>query len=258
MPQRMPRNSHPLTRLFLRGLAIVLPLALTLFLLLWLWDILSHSVFRHAGAVVTAGLRLLFGPEGEQVLPPAVRFVIAAAATVAAILLAGWWFSGLLGRRLFTAMEGLFAQVPLLRAVYPNVKQFTDFFLTKERLAAFERVVAVPYPHPGLYSIAFLTKTSLRSLNAATGRQLVSVFIPSSPMPATGYTLLAPLEDIVQLDLSVEEAIRFVIAGGVLPPASDHDQAVSDRAQKLALRVPGAPPTAAPALPPRASGAPPA
>ncbi|MCH2112113.1 MAG: DUF502 domain-containing protein, partial [Planctomycetes bacterium] len=94
----------------------------------------------------------------------------------------------------------------------------------KEKKVSFEKVVMLPYPRPGIYSVGFLTGSCVQSLNAARNSELVSVFVPSSPMPATGYTLFVPVDDLVPVNLTVEEALRMVISGGVLVPQQEYEE----------------------------------
>ena len=209
----MAKQRHPLMRVFVRGLAIVLPLVLTLFLLAWLWNLLDkHLVDRVEAAVVAIAswLGYDFAPE------PSLTMGISIVAVFVVILFAGWWLSGFFGRRIYAAFDRLLHKTPVISAVYPHVKQITEFFLGTDAQVEFERVVAVPYPRLGVYSLAFLTGNSLESLNQATGKELISVYIPSSPMPVTGYTLFLPAEELIPVDLTVEEALRTVISGGVI------------------------------------------
>ncbi len=235
----MKKKSHA-TRLFLRGLALVLPLLLTLAVLLWVWNFLTGTVFTHVDHFVrwTIEQVVVLTTEDatraedlseliEQALPEPARLALSAVISLLLVLLVGWWFSGFLGRRFVGAFERLLSRVPIVSAIYPHVKQVVDFFLGgDERKIPFDRVVAIPYPRKGVYSLGFLTGSSLRALNAHTGGQLVSVFIPSSPMPMTGYTLFVPSDDIVLIDMTVDEALRTVVSGGVLIPAQHAEEVV--------------------------------
>ena len=212
------KKSPSLSRLFFRGLGIVLPLVLTVGFLVWLWNFLSGKVFKH----VDAGLVWILGLFNQSdALSEPIRLGCSVAIIVILLFLVGWWFSGFLGRRAVAAFERGLARIPLIGAIYPYVKQVTEFFFGEEHKVEFDRVVSVPYPRPGVYSLGFLTGNCMRSLNKARGAELISVFVPSSPMPATGYTLFVPAADIIPLDLSVEEALRVVISGGVLIPPQE-------------------------------------
>jgi uncharacterized membrane protein len=109
--------------------------------------------------------------------------------------------------------------VPVVKQVYPYVKQVVDFLFSDDSPMEFNRVVALEYPRKGLWSVGFVTGDSLRTLRESSGKA-VSVFIPSSPTPFTGYTITVPVEELIEMPISVEEAIRFAISGGVLIP--DH------------------------------------
>ncbi|MDP6849626.1 MAG: DUF502 domain-containing protein [Planctomycetota bacterium] len=232
----MKRASSTLSRLFFRGLGIVLPLGLTVALLLWLWNFLSTTIFERVDDAI---VRALAAAGMGDSIPGAIRIWISVALIVVLILLMGWWFSGFIGRRVVEFFERALSRVPIFGAIYPYVKQVTEFFFGEERKVEFERVVAIPYPRTGVYSLGFLTGSCLRTLNEARGHELISVFVPSSPMPATGYTLFVPAADIIPINIGVEEALRAVISGGVLVPPSEKVEPSS-----LAKRLVDSPSTA--------------
>jgi len=207
------KSRSPLARVFLRGLALVLPLALTVFLLAWAWRMLdAHVITRVESAVVAIAERAGYSFEPGQWLTVGLSLVL----VLLVIVVLGWWLGGFLGRRIYAVFDRILHRTPVISAVYPHIKQITEFFLGSDAVVEFERVVAIPYPRQGLYSVAFVTGSSLRSLHAATGEDLVSVFVPSSPMPITGYTLFVPRSELIAVQMSVEEALRMVISGGVL------------------------------------------
>jgi uncharacterized membrane protein len=129
----------------------------------------------------------------------------------------GFFLASFLGRRVWRAVEQTLGRVPFVRAIYPNIKQVTDFLFGEQKLE-FSGVVAVPYPRVGIWSIGLLTGQAMRALQDATGDELVSVFVPSSPTPVTGYTITVPRKDVLELPISIDEALRFIISGGVIRP----------------------------------------
>ena len=216
------KNSSLFSKLLFRGLGLVLPLALTIALLVWLWNLIVNQVLNRATQLLNWTVDLC----GFAPLAPATTLALSAILVLGGLLLLGFWFSGFVGRKIYSFFERALAKVPLIGAIYPYVKQITEFFFGEEKKVEFKRVVSIPYPRQGLYSLAFLTGSSAKALNDASGEELISVFVPSSPMPATGYTLFVPAEDIIEMPLTVEEALRTIVSGGVLLPPHAADPSV--------------------------------
>ena len=134
---------------------------------------------------------------------------------------AGVLMSNIVGRRLKNQGEALVDRVPLIRRVYPAVKQITDFFFgDSDQAIKFNRVVAVEYPRKGLWSVGLVTGDTMRDIQARVGAECLTVFIPSSPTPFTGYVITVPAADTIDLNLTIEDALKFAVSGGVLVPAS--------------------------------------
>lgn len=121
------------------------------------------------------------------------------------------------GRFFVTAFEKIINQLPIIRNLYSSVKQVTDFVLS-EREIEFTRVVAVEYPRVGIWSLGFVTSESLPPLKTATNEDLVSVFIPTSPMPMTGFTINVRRREIVDMELTIDQAVQFIVSCGVVTP----------------------------------------
>lgn len=117
--------------------------------------------------------------------------------------------------------EGLLRRVPGVKQIYPYVKQVTDFLVGegKEKLK-FNKVVAVEYPRKGIWSVGLVTGQTMRSIQDRVQDRCVTVFVPSSPTPFTGYVITVPEEDMIDLGISIEEALRFAVSGGVIVPLS--------------------------------------
>ena len=152
------------------------------------------------------------------------------------IYLAGVLLGGFFGRRIYARIERLISRIPGFKQVYPHVKQLVDLVMG-ERPIAFNRVVLVEYPREGLWTVGFVTGASLSQARKAAGGECLSVFIPSTPAPFTGFTITVPARDAIDLPLSIDEAIRFIITGGALVPGKDAAPAsvTADRVRK-ALR----------------------
>ena len=133
------------------------------------------------------------------------------------VLWMGWLVGGFLGRRLVQRVETTLSSLPGIRSVYPYTKRFVEFFFSENNLE-FESVVALEYPSKGSWAIGFVTSRSLLSLRKGTGLDLVTIFVPSSPMPMTGYTVHLEANRVIPLPISVDDALRVTVSGGVLIP----------------------------------------
>lgn len=153
--------------------------------------------------------------------------------------LAGILLGGFIGRRVYARIERLITRIPLIKQVYPSVKQVTEFLLGEKNQMSFNRVVVLEYPRKGVWTVGFHTGATLKTVNRIAGVECVSVFIPSSPTPFTGYAINLPKDEVVDVDMTVEEALRFVISGGVLVPESQRADGPSGGSPALAAR-PGA------------------
>jgi len=131
----------------------------------------------------------------------------------------GYFLASFIGRSAWRSAESLITRVPLIKQVYVNIKQVTDF-LFSERRVEFSGVVAAQYPRRGLWSIGLATGPPLRAIQRVSENDLVTVFIPSSPTPVTGYVITVPREDVIELEMTIDEALRFTISGGVLKPGT--------------------------------------
>ncbi len=216
-------------RFFMRGLAALLPTFITLWLLVKIWDFLWETLGRHLiwlGNALIDGGRITL-PRGEEI-EAAIRqidapgWVIELLGVTLAILLiyiVGLFVGNLIGRTMWRLAERAVMRVPILRAVYPAVKQVTDYLLTdKSQQFVGSRVVAVRPHSNNIWSIGLITGPGIAELDTATEDQTITVFIPSSPTAFSGYVMVVPRREVVELPLKVDEAMRLLISGGVIQP----------------------------------------
>jgi uncharacterized membrane protein len=218
-------------RFFAKGLFAVLPIVVTAAVLYLVVGFLYNNVGVPIGEVlkwafVEWGLiRLIVGPEGKTVPDehwtwfltwgaPVIGFCVAIVLT----LIAGFFVATFFGRKLYQWFEAILKRVPLIGTIYPYARQFTDFFFGDEKKQDFKTAVAVPFPMRGTYSIGFVTSEGMKSLNEATQKHLVCVFVPAAPTPFSGFVIYVPREDLIPLPLSVDEAMRIIISAGVIHP----------------------------------------
>lgn len=249
----MPKTAKPRSRYkraFLTGLATLLPTILTIYILLFCFTFLQERVASPIRAALVQVLNtdvaktyywetLLrkqeweldeipdnqppdlqdrddpgFSELVERHTPPWVGFVLA----VVVVLTVGFVFKGYLGRQLVKGVERLILRIPIIKVIYPYAKQVTEFFFEEKKTLTYESAVCVEYPRKGIYSVGFITNDAFQDVMKKTGEEMVSIFIPSSPTPITGYTIQVSRKDLITVNISVDEALRYSISGGVILP----------------------------------------
>jgi uncharacterized membrane protein len=129
----------------------------------------------------------------------------------------GQFLAAGVGRFFVTGFERIIHQLPVVRNLYSSVKQVTDFVLS-EREIEFTRVVVVEYPRVGVWSLGFVTSDSLPPLSNTLNEEMVSVFMPTSPMPMTGFTINVRKREVIDMELSIDQAVQFIVSCGVVCP----------------------------------------
>jgi len=191
-----------LRELFLVGLAVVLPLLVTYLLLRFLFEALDGLLDP-----------MIQGILGRRI--PGLGFL----ATVAIIFLIGTLTTNIIGRKLVAMTEGLLLRIPLVKNVYGASKQLFDAITLPGR-GAFRQVVMLEYPRSGLYALGFITATQAKGFQDLVGEQTVNVFIPTAPNPTSGFFLVVPERSVIPVPISVEEALKMIVSGGlIVPPA---------------------------------------
>lgn len=203
-----------LKRYFFTGLAVFLPLLITIYIL----GILFKFADKPLGQFANLILEKLIGRE-----IPGIGIVI----TLILILLIGFITANVLGKKLFQWLERGFLRIPLIRQVYHPVRQMVDFLFSKEKVS-FKKVAMVEYPRKGIYSIGFITNEGIDEINRKGGRLLTGILIPTTPSPISGFLIFVPKEEVIILDMSVEEGLKLIVSGGLLGPGSNHPTLVKE------------------------------
>ena len=193
---------------FLTGLLATIPITLTIYIL---------GIFIN---IMDKGLKYLppkFHP--DTYLPfhiPGLGLII----TVILILIIGVITQSFFGRKLVSLGEWIVSKIPLVRNIYIGIKQLVAAIFV-ENSKAFKRVVMVEYPRKDLWVIAFLTGVTEGEVQAKTNKEVVNVFIPTTPNPTSGFYLLVPKKDIINLDMTVEDAFKLIVSGGIVSPPEE-------------------------------------
>lgn len=191
-----------LRKSFFAGLVVVVPLAASVVILLalfnWVTDfLLPRSLLGHTNAFLYR--------------------IIALAVFVFLVTAIGWVTRLVVGRRIVTLAEQAVARVPLLNRIYGFVKNVSNTMFSGKK-SAFERVVLVEFPRPGVYSIGFVTNETQGEAQALTQETVVNVFVPTTPNPTSGFLILVPRKQIIEMKMSVADGMKMVISGGAVTP----------------------------------------
>ncbi|MGL5742346.1 MAG: DUF502 domain-containing protein [Legionella sp.] len=192
----------------LAGLVVWLPILITIAVLRFIIDLLDNTL---------ALIPKAYQPEqliGHYI--PGFGVIL----SLALLLITGVIATNYLGQRLVGLGESILSRIPLVRSIYKTVKQVINAVLSTNS-EAFRKVVLVEYPRKGLWSIAFQTGTPNPEINNKTKDEMISVFIPTTPNPTSGFLMMVPKRDVIELDMSIDEALKFIISLGVMPPANE-------------------------------------
>ena len=140
---------------------------------------------------------------------------------LALLYLLGKLMAAGIGRIFLHYVEMMITQLPIIRNVYSSVKQVTDFALNENEMS-FNSIVAVEYPRKGIWSLGFVTGEGMRDIRDAAGEPILTVLMPTSPMPATGFTISVPKSETIDLNITIDQAVQFCVSCGVVIP--DHQQ----------------------------------
>ncbi len=212
------RSSYRHRRALITGFVALFPLVLTILVLRVIWRLVLSPISVPLGRRLTDLAAALSPVEDLPVWADWIGIAAALVLAALAVYLLGLVLTTFVGKRLLARIDGLLTSLPMIGSIYPHAKQISGFLFGEEEMQ-FKRVVAIEYPRRGCWSLGFATSGGLAGVTSHTGTRLVSVFVPTSPTPITGWTVMVPESDVVALDLSVDEAVRYVLSCGVLLPA---------------------------------------
>jgi uncharacterized membrane protein len=225
----------PMKRYLIAGLLVWVPLGITLYVIEWL--------------VTTLDQTLLLVP--ERLRPEhLVGFHIPGLGVVLSFLVlfvTGVITANFLGQRVVRAWESLLGRIPFVKSIYSSVKQVSDTLLS-DTGNAFRKALLVEFPRPGCWTIAFLTGTPADAVAAHLESEHISIYVPTTPNPTGGYFVMVPKASVRELDMSVDEALKYIISMGVVAPRASARTRARVPAQRAVAGAPalGADPAAHP------------
>ncbi len=138
------------------------------------------------------------------------------------ILVTGFLAANFVGKRVLRAGESLLARIPLVRTIYSSVKRLTETVLDDSG-TSFRKVLLIEYPRRGIWTMTFQTGDAVREIHERTERDVLTIFVPTTPNPTSGFIMFVPRKDVIELDMSVEDGVRMVISLGSVTPSDSPD-----------------------------------
>ena len=203
MAKNKPKKSllSSLRNNFIAGVVVLIPIGITLYLTVFIINVSSKLIPKEINP--------------NHYLPyniPGLEILIA----VLLITIIGWLSLSFIGKRLFNLFESVLNKIPIIRTVYSAVEQLIETF-TKSKSDK-KTVVLIEYPRKGVYAVGFATKENTGEIKNKAGKELINVFVPTTPNPTSGFLLMFPKDEVIYLDLSFEEASKFIVSAGSFNP----------------------------------------
>ena len=188
---------------FITGIVVLIPIGLTLYLTKFIIDISSKILPKELNP--------------NNYIPfhiPGLEIIV----SIIFITLIGGLSLSFLGKKILQLINDLFKRIPFLRTIYSAIVQMTDSFANKNNDK--KSVVIVEYPRKGSWAVGFATKKNKTEISKKTGKNLINVFVPTTPNPTSGFLLMFPEEEVVYLDMTFEEASKFIVSAGTSNPTN--------------------------------------
>ena len=186
---------------FIAGVVVLIPIGITIYLTLFFIKFSSDILPKE----INPNHYLPYNIPGLEIL-----------ISIFLITLIGWLSLSFIGKRLFDLFENVLNKIPILRTIYSAVGQLIETF-TKSKSGK-KNVVLVEYPRKGVWAVGFATNENTGEIKKKTGQELINVFVPTTPNPTSGFLIMFPKNEVIYLDLSFEEASKFIVSAGSTNP----------------------------------------
>jgi uncharacterized membrane protein len=216
MDQKQPRK-HSAPRYLITGILTVIPLGLTWAVFYFLFTQLSRF-----GTPLVRGLAETLQQSSPSLsewiltLDPLFQSILAVILTLFALYLLGWAATNIVGKSIISAFDTLISRVPFVQTIYGSTKKLMSAL--QQQPGEIHRVVLIEFPSPQMKTVGFVTRTLM---DEGTGQKLAAVYIPTTPNPTSGYLEIVPLDQLVPTDWTMDEAMTFIISGGVVAPGDN-------------------------------------
>ena len=194
---------NKLRNYFFTGVVVLIPIGITLYLTKFIIQISSNIIPKE----INPNHYLPFSIPGLEIL-----------LSILLITLIGGLSLSFLGKKILQLIDDLFKRIPFLRTIYSAIVQMTDSFANKNNDK--KSVVLVEYPRKGSWAVGFATKKNKTEISKKAGKDLINVFVPTTPNPTSGFLLMFPEDEVVYLDMTFEEASKFIVSAGTSNPSN--------------------------------------
>lgn len=202
-----------LRRYLVAGLLVWVPLWVTVLIVKFLIDIMDQTLVLLPAAAQPEHLL------GFRI--PGLGFVL----TFVVVLVTGIIAANLFGRQLVRVWEGMLGRIPLVRSIYSAVKQVLETVFSNKG-QSFRRVALIEYPRKDVWTLAFITGEGIAEVQRRTGQDMVNVFVPTTPNPTSGFFLMLPRAQVIDLDMPVEVGLKLILSAGVVAPEQEQKGAI--------------------------------
>ena len=205
---------------FITGLLVLTPLVLTIFII-WKLFIAIDGLLR--GFIKNMLL--------NRIGVPNTIYGLGFVSVILLILITGMIARNYFGKKVIKVGEDIMTRIPLINRIYLAIQQIGNAFFSEKR-EVFKKAVLIEYPRKGIYSIGFFTQDTRGEVQERLKHDVVSVFLPTTPNPTSGFLLFVPKVDVTELDMSIEEALKLVISGGAIIPRSKYSSRIESQTNR--------------------------
>ena len=182
---------------FIAGIVVLIPIGITIYLTIFLISVSSKILPKE----INPNHYLPYDIPGLEIL-----------ISILLITLIGWLSLSFIGKRLLKVLDNILKRIPILRTIYSAIGQMTDTFASSDNKK--NNVVLVEYPRKGSWAVGFATKENFGEIANKTNKKIVNVFVPTTPNPTSGFLLMFPKDEVIYLDMTFEEASKFIVSAG--------------------------------------------
>ena len=186
---------------FIAGIVVLIPIGITLYLTMFLINVSSKILPKE----INPNHYMPYNIPGLEIF---ISLIL--------ITFIGWLSLSFIGKKLLSIFENVLKRIPILRTIYSAIGQMTDTFTNQDNKK--KNVVLVEYPRKGTWAVAFATKDNEGEISRKINKKLINVFVPTTPNPTSGFLLMVPKEEVIYLDLTFEEASKFIVSAGTSNP----------------------------------------